>query len=127
MKKIIYTLSVILIAMSVMFAGCKKSESPVIKFTYDGKVQKNNGDVTAKVNEEVAIIVEYEASGKIKKIDFRIGTQANEEITSFNSNKKHKITRTIKFTDSGNTQIKTSVMDENEKVYDFELKVKVEK
>jgi hypothetical protein len=118
-----------LIALCAVFVSCgKKKDAPTIKFTYEGVVKSNGSEVDAKVGDEVTIIAEYEAPGAIKQIDLRIGTDPNEAITSgFDKKTTHKITRTIKFEGSGNTQIKTSIVDTQKDALtaDFELKVKV--
>jgi hypothetical protein len=129
MKKLSFIMCAVLIALCAIFVGCKnEKDAPTIKFTYAGEVKNNGDEVEAKVGDEVDIIVEYNASGTIKQIDLRIGTEPNEVITSgFDKKTTHKITRTIKFEDSGNTQIKTSIADKQKDalVANFELKVKV--
>jgi ABC-type glycerol-3-phosphate transport system substrate-binding protein len=127
MKKLSFVMCAMLIALCTVFVGCKK-DAPSIKFTYDGVEKSSGTEVDAKVGDEVTIIVEYDAPGAIKQIDLRIGTDPNEVFTSgFEKKTTHKITRTIIFEDSGNTQIKTSVMDKQKDANpaNFELKVKV--
>jgi len=128
MKRLSFVMCAMIIAMCAAFVSCKKNDAPTIKFTYNDVVKSSGTEVDAKVGEEVTIIIEYDAPGAIKQIDLRIGTDPNETITSgFDKKTTHKITRTVKFNDSGNTQIKTSIVDKQKDAHtaDFELKVKV--
>jgi hypothetical protein len=127
MKKFSFVMCAMLIALCLVFVSCNK-DAPSIKLTYNG-VEKNSGtEVSAKVGEEVIIIVEYNAPYAIKQIELRIGTDPKEVFTSgFDKKTTHKIIRKIKFDDSGNTQIKTSVVDKQKDAHtaNYELKVKV--
>ena len=117
-----------LIAVSTVFFGCNKNKEPSIKFTYKGEVKKSGLTVDAKEGDEVKISVEYDAPNHLKEIRFRIGNDDEEVITSnFNKKTSHSITRTITFEKSGNTQIKTSILDDKKEKADFELKVNISK
>ena len=128
MKSVSIVMSAILIAVCAIFVGCSKDNEPSIKFTYKGEVKKSGLTVDAKEGDQVTITVQYNAPNNIKEIRFRIGNDEEEVISSgFNKKTLHSITRTITFEKSGNTQIKTSILDDNKEKADFELKVNVSK
>ena len=128
MKRANLVMCVMLIAVSTVFVSCKKDNDPAIKFTYKGEVKKSGLTIDAKEGDEVSISVEYDAPNNIKEIRFRVGNDDEEIITSgFNKKRSHKIAKTITFEKSGNTQIKTSILDEKKEKVEFELKVSVSK
>jgi ABC-type uncharacterized transport system auxiliary subunit len=118
-----------LIAFCTVFVSCKeKKDAPTIKFTYNGVVQNNGAEVNAKIGEEIPIIVEYEALGRIDHIFLRVDSTAhNEARASFKKETTYKITKTIKFDYSMDTQIRVFVQDKQKDPLsaNFELKVKV--
>lgn len=134
MKKLSLIMYVILIVICTIFASCKeeKKDAPTIKFTYDGVIKNNGAEVDAKVGEEVTIIVEYNAPGSINQIFLR--AENNHKViigearaSGFDKKTTHKISKTIKFEDSEDVHIKTSVEDKqkNALTTDFEMKVNV--
>jgi hypothetical protein len=131
MKKSSFVMCAMLVALCTVFVSCekKKKDAPTIKFTYNGVVKNNGEEVDAKVGEEIPIIVEYEAQGKLHQIFLRVIGTAHNEAHSYNFDTKttHKITKTIDFTEAGETQIKASVEDKQKESLktNFELKINV--
>ena len=132
MKKLSFAICVILIAFCIVFVSCK-NDDPVIKFTYNemtfgangGGLGTNGGGFDVKEGDEAKIVIEYNASNKIKQIDYKFDEGEVEIVTKFDKSKSHKIEKTVKFEKIGTVCINTSIMDEKDGICDFILQVKV--
>jgi hypothetical protein len=129
MKKSSFVMCAMLVALCTVFVSCeeKKKDAPTIKFTYNGVVKNNGEEVEAKVGEEIPIIVEYEAPGKLHAIFFRLIGYNEAHASSFDTKTTYKIAKAIKFSEIGEFQISTSVEDKQKEslMTNFELKVNV--
>ena len=134
MKKSSYVMCAMLIAFCTVFVSCEQEvkDAPTIKFTYNGEVKNNEAEVDAKVGDEITIIAEYEALGKISQIFLRAETEyrvyvGTAQAYDFDKKTNHKITETIKFEDAGDVRITTSISDQQKDALkaNFEMKVKV--
>ena len=128
MKKLSLVICAILIAVCTILTGCSKKNPPLIFLYYNGGISASEySEIEIKEGETVDVLINYAAPRKIKKIDLRIGTGENEEISKFDTPTSHTINREITFEKSGITHIKSSLVDQDENEYNLDIKFKVNK